>query len=127
MGLFQKLFKIKNPDSPRYRWKKAREICNHHIRYVTEKTVDPARDTGTCAYEAAEDATSDAVIGRDGALNIEGEDLLVFASGTVLFRCPVAQLQAWTLLSGDGVVLTGPDKESDGKIRTITVYYFYYR
>lgn len=112
MSLFGKLFgKKKDPSSPAYRWEMARQICHHHIRYVTEKQED-----GT-----------DVVIGREGALNIKDDQLLVFASADVLFRCRVEELEAWNLLSGDGVVLTGPDLEHDGHVRTIIVFYVYYR
>ena len=30
-------------------------------------------------------------------------------------------------MSGDGVVITAPDKEHGGAVRTITVHYVYYR
>ena len=99
-----------NPKSRRYRFDMARRICGHHVKYVTER-----RDN------------VEEVIGKSGGLNIKDEDLLVFASGQVLMRVPVAQLQASELLSKDGVVLTGPDLEHGGTVRTITVYYVYYR
>lgn len=104
------LTRSKNPNSRRYRWDMARRICGHHIRYVTERR------------EEVEE-----VIGKSGGLNIKDGDLLVFASARVLMRVPVEELQAAELLSGDGVVLTGPDLEHGGEVRTITVYYVYYR
>ena len=36
-------------------------------------------------------------------------------------------MQAWELLSKDGVVITAPDLEHGGRERTIIVYYVYYR
>ena len=110
MGLFDKLFKSKNPDSKRFRWDMARQMCGHHIRYVTEKRNDV-----------------DEVIGREGHLNIKDDELLVFASGDVILRCKVEQMQAWELLSRDGVVITACDLEHGGIERTIIVYYVYYR
>ena len=110
MGLFDKLFKSKNPDSKRFRWDMARQMCGHHIRYVTEKRNDV-----------------DEVIGREGHLNIKDDELLVFASGDVILRCKVEQMQAWELLSRDGVVITACDLEHGGVERTIIVYYVYYR
>ncbi|MBQ7153410.1 MAG: hypothetical protein IJR83_05665 [Clostridia bacterium] len=110
MSIFSKLFKSKNPSSPRYRLDMAQRICKHHIRYVTENRNG-----------------NDDVIGKDGGLNIKDDCLLVFASGTVLFRCRITELEAWDLLSGDGVVLTGPDLENGGAVRTLVVYYVYYR
>ena len=114
MGLFKKIFekmtKSKNPDSKRFKWDMARQICGHHVKYVTEEI------NGT--HE---------VIGRSGALNIKGDELLVFASADVLMRCKVEEMQAWELLSKDGVVITAPDLEHDGKERTVIVHYVYYR
>lgn len=110
-NIFKALFRKKNdPESPAFRWKMARQICNHHVRYVTEK-IDGV----------------DEVIGRDGALNIRDDELLVFASSDVLMRCRVEEMQAWELLSKDGVVITAPDLEHGGVERTIMVFYVYYR
>ncbi len=107
-----KLFKrkSKNPNSKSYRWDMARQMCNHHIRYVTEKINDV-----------------DEVVGRNGGLNIRDDELLVFASADVIMRCKVEEMQAWELLSKDGVVITAPDLEHGGRERTIIVYYVYYR
>ena len=110
MGLFKKLFQSKNPNSKRYRRDMAERICGHRIRYVTEK-IDGV----------------ETVIGKEGSLCIKDDDLLVYASADVLFRCPIDQLSAWELLSKYGVVLTGPDKEHGGTERTVMVFYVYYR
>ena len=85
-------------------------MANHHIRYVTEKR------NGV-----------DEVIGRNGGLNIRDDELIVFASSDVVFRCKIEQMQAWELLSKDGVVITAPDLEHGGIERTIIVFYVYYR
>lgn len=110
MGLFDKLFKRNDPSSKHFKWEMARKICGHHVKYVTEKR------NGV-----------DEVIGRSGGLNIKNDELLVFASGDVLMRCKVEDMQAWELLSKDGVVITAPDLEHDGVERTVIVYYVYYR
>ena len=112
MGLasfLKKMTKSKDPNSKRSRWDMAEMICGKHIRYVTEKQNDV-----------------DVVIGREGGFNIREEDLLVFASAKVVFRAEIDNLQIWELLSKDGVVLTGYDKES-GRERTVIAYYVYYR
>ncbi len=114
MGLIKKIVeratKSKNPDSKRYKWDMARQMCGHHIKYVTEKRNDV-----------------DEVIGRSGGLNIRDDELIVFASADVIMRCKIEQMQAWELLSKDGVVITAPDLEHGGVERTIIVYYVYYR
>ena len=108
--LFEKATKSKNPDSKRYKWDMAKQICGHHVKYVTEEK------NGT--HE---------VIGRSGALNIRDDELLVFASADVLMRCKIEEMQAWELMSHDGVVITAPDLEHEGKVRTVIVHYVYYR
>lgn len=107
-----KLFgnKKKNPNSKQYRWEMARQMCNHHIRYVTEKR------NGV-----------DEVIAKEGGLNIRDDEFIVFASGDVVFRCKIDEMQAWELLSKDGVVITARDLEHEGRERTIIVFYVYYR
>ena len=107
---FARLTKSKNPESKRYRMDMARRICGHHVKYVTERKNDV-----------------DEVIGRSGGLNIRDDELLVFASADVLMRCKIADMQASELLSKDGVVITAPDLEHGGVMRTVIVYYVYYR
>lgn len=108
--LMKRLTKSKNPESKRYRMDMAERICGHHVKYVTERKND-----------------IEEVIGRSGGLNIRGDELLVFASADVLMRCKIAEMQAAELLSHDGVVITAPDLEHGGAVRTIIVYYVYYR
>lgn len=108
--LFKRLTKSNNPESKRYRYDMAQRICGHHVKYVTERINNV-----------------DEVIGRSGGLNIKGDELLVYASFKVLMRCKIADMEAAELLSKDGVVITAPDLENGGKIRTVIVYYVYYR
>ncbi len=113
MGLFKKISEKlggKNPNSKRFKWDMARKISGHHVKYVTEEK------NGT-----------QEVIGRSGSLNIKDDELLVFASADVLMRCKIEQMQAWELQSHDGVVITAPDLEHEGKERTVIVHYVYYR
>ena len=110
MGLFDKFRKKKNPNSKEFRRQMAASVHGRHIRYVTEKRNDV-----------------DEVIGRSGNINIRNDELLLFASGDVIFRAKVDDLQIWELLSKDGVVLTGADLEHDGEVRTVIAYYVYYR
>ena len=114
MSVFQKLFKKlkmnKDPNSRTFQKEMARSVCGQHIKYVTEKK------NGV-----------DEVIGRSGGLNIRNEEFIVYASAKVIFRCNLDDLQIWELLSKDGVVITGPDIESDGQVRTIIAFYVYHR
>lgn len=88
----------------------AQKIVGHHVKYVTER-IDNV----------------DEVIGREGALALRNDELIVFASQDILFRTDVATMNAAELLSKDGVIISGPDKEHGGIERTIIVYYVYYR
>ena len=103
MGLFRK-------KADKSRREMAEKLSHHHLRYVTEK----------------KDGV-DEVIGREGGLNLRGDEFFVFASGEILMRCKVEKMQAWELLSKDGVVITAPDLEHGGVERTIIAYYVYYR
>ena len=74
--MFEKIKKIlgikENPESKEFRWKMARQICGHHVKYVTER-IDNV----------------DEVIGRSGSLNMRDDELLVYASFDVLMRCKI--------------------------------------
>ena len=109
MGLFGK--KKNDPNSKKFRWEMARSVEGQHIKYVTEK----------------KDGEVDEVIGRNGGLNIRDDEFIVYASADVVFRCPVDDLDIWELMSRDGVVLTGPDLEHGGAVRTVIAHYVYYR
>ncbi len=109
--MFKKLFhRTPKPNSRAYRREMAQKIAGHHIRYVTENR------NGV-----------DEVIGREGSTALRGDELLVHASADILFRCRVDEMDAWELLSKDGVVITAPDLAHNGSTRTIIVYYVYYR
>ena len=101
-----------NTQSRAYREKKAKALHGLVIRYVTERHGD-----------------NEDVIGRSGSLNIkrETDELIVSTPSETILRCDINDLQAWILMSGDGVVITAPDKEHGGEVRTITVHYVYYR
>ena len=116
MAFFKKVIahwtKSKDPNSSRYRHDMAEKICGYPIKYITEKHGD-----------------NEDVIGRSGSLNIkkETDELIVSTPSETILKCNIDDLQAWILMSGDGVVITAPDKEHGGTVRTITVHYVYYR
>ena len=89
----------------------AQKICGHHIKYVTERHADDVEE----------------VIGKNGGLNIRDDEFIVFASADIIMRCKIEEMQAWELMSHDGVVITAPDLEHGGVERTIIVHYVYYR
>ena len=93
-----------------YRREMAERISGKRIRYVTEK------------INGIEE-----VMGKDGSISIKGDELIVSTYAKTNMRCKIDTMDAWELLSKDGVVLTGPDLEHEGKERTIIAYYVYYR
>lgn len=100
----------KKEDSVAFRREMAAKIAGKHIKYVTERINN-----------------EDSVIGRQGSLCIRNGEMIVFASADILFRTPVDELTASELMSLDGVILTGPDLEHGGEVRTVIAYYLYYR
>ena len=107
----RKLFGLKeNTKSRSYRLARARELHGLVIRYVTERHGD-----------------NDDVIGRGGNLSVRGEEFLLFSSGEILLRANVAELDVSHLMSGDGVILTAPNLEEGGRVRTMTAHYVYHR
>ena len=111
MSILRKLFGVgKDPTSYKFRLEKARELHGQPIKYVTEHRND-----------------NEDVIGRGGALALHEDTFIVDSSGERLFVCNVGDLEASTLMSGDGVIIKGPNLLEGGKMRTITVHFVYYR
>ena len=86
-----------------------KHLNGRHIKYVTERMPDGI----------------DNVIGKEGALIVKGDELLVYASADVVFRADINELQASELLSLEGIILTAPDKRN-GEVRTVIAYYTHY-
>ena len=90
--------------------KNALELHGHLIKYVTER-VDG----------------NDNVVGRGGSISIRDDTLLLFSSERILLRASLESLEASYLLSGDGVVLTAPNLEENGHVRSYIAYFVYHR
>lgn len=110
MSIFAKLFKSKDQNSYRFRLERARELHGQVVKYVTENR------------NGNED-----VVGRGGSMAVHGDNFIIDTSGERLFMCDIASLEASYLMSGDGVIITGPNLLEGGKVRTVTVHFVYYR
>ena len=111
MSIFEKIFNRKpKTDSYSFRLQRARELHGQAVKYVTEHR------------NGNED-----VIGRGGAMCIHGEHFIVDSSGERVFSCLIKDLEANYLMSGDGVIIKGPNALDGGKERTVTVHFVYYR
>ena len=121
--------KSKNPDSPRFRHDMAERICGYPIKYITEKHGDNEDVIGRSGSLNIKRETDELIVSRSGSLNIkrETDELIVSTPSETILRCDINDLQAWILMSNDGVVITAPDKEHGGVERTIVVHYVYYR
>ena len=110
MSIFKRLFKSKDPSSYRFKLDRARQLHGQAVKYVTENR------------NGNED-----VVGRGGSMAIHGDKFIIDTSGDRLFMCDIANLEASYLMSGDGVIITGPNLLASGKMRTVTVHFVYYR
>ncbi len=96
------------------------------------KTAGSPRETAkkldgkAIKYVALRTAGGETVIGREGALIVRGGELLVFSSADVVFRCNIDGMTAGELLSLGGVIITAPDLEHGGEVRTVVAYYTKY-
>lgn len=107
MGLFGKK---KKEDSLSFKLQMAKKIAFHRLRYITER-----------------EGETDLIIGRDGGFNIRDDEFIISADNRVVFRCRIPDMQASELMSLEGAIITAPDLENGGRIRTVIAYYVYYR
>lgn len=111
MSFLKKLFGVgEDPASVSFRRKRARELHGQPVRYVTEN----------------KDGNED-VVGRGGHMTLKEDEFLIDTSGDTLFRCRVEDLEAAYLMSGDGVIVSGPNLLENGRRRVLTVHFVYYR
>lgn len=111
MSFFKKLFKIESkPGSRAYRAEKARELHGQPIQYVTE----------------CKDCNED-VVGRGGSLAVHNGNFIVDSSGDRLFVCDIRDVDISWLMSGNGVIVKGPNQLEGGRLRVLTVHFVYHR
>ena len=111
MSFLSRIFKKKdNSESYSFRLMRAKELHGQAVKYVTEHR------------NGNED-----VVGRGGAMCIHGDEFIVDSSGERLFSCKIKDLEASYLMSGDGVIIKGPNLLDGGAFRTVTVHFVYYR
>lgn len=109
--LFDKLFgRNKKTSSYSYKLTQAKSLHGQAVKYVTERRND-----------------NEDVIGRGGSLAVHGDTFIVDSSGDRLFVCQIADLDISSLMSGDGVIVQGPNMLEAGKFRSIVVHFVYHR
>lgn len=111
MSFFKKLFHIgEKPGTLSYRIEQAKKISGQAVKYVTERKND-----------------NDDIVGRGGSVTLADDRLIIDSSGERLFVCPVKSVDISWLMSGNGVIVSGPNSLEGGKERRLTVYFVYYR
>ena len=111
MSFLKKLFGgRKNPSGYAYKYEQARSLHGQPVKFVTERRAD-----------------NEDVIGRGGAMAVHEDTFIVDSSGERLFVCRIKDLEVSTLMSGDGVIVQGPNMLEDGKFRSIIVHFVYHR
>lgn len=69
---------------------------------------------------------SETVLGKGGRIWIHEDEIRVSDAEKELFACRFAEVEAGELMSGDGLVLKGPNRLS-GQVETVVAYYLYFR
>ncbi len=102
--------KSRNPNSKRYKLDLAEHLNGMSLKCVTER------------INGIEE-----IIGKSGSITVRNGELIVYSSMDVVFRCDVMELVGSELMSLDGAILTAPDKEHGGEVRSIVAHYSYWR
>lgn len=101
--------KIPREGSKAFREQKALAYHGLHLAYVTERTQSGER-----------------VLGKNGFVHVSAGVLALFCEQKCVFSAEVAALSFSELLSGNGVILRGVDKDT-GEERTVIAYFSYHR
>ena len=88
-----------------------RRIDKKPLKYVTERDLETSVES---------------VIGKEGRINIYGDEIAIYCDGTEVFRCKLDDADVGELMSMEGAVLKGVDLKT-GKLRSLVAYYKYYR
>ncbi len=90
--------------------KRAESLHGLPVRYVTER-VDG----------------NDDVVSHGGHLAVADGEFIVDSEKDTLFRCSLDDVKTAMLMSGDGVIISGPNTLENGKYRSYTVHFVYHR
>ena len=91
-----------------------REMDGREIKYVTRRI---RKENGE---------VQEVILGKRGRIVVIGGEIRVMCGEEDVFRCKAADSIYYTLLSGDGITVSGVN-ELNGEQMDITVYYVYHR
>ena len=102
-------FKSKKPKNP-----VLYEMDGREIKYVTQRIRTPDGDV------------KETILGKQGRIVVLDGEICVMCGATDVFRCMAENAEYYTLLSGDGITVSGVNS-LNGEKMDIIVYYTYHR
>ncbi len=91
-----------------------RKMNGREIKYVTKRVRDNDGNV------------KETILGKSGRIVVIDEEIRVMCGAEDVFRCSVYNSTYYTLLSGDGITVSGVNA-LNGEQMDIIVYYTYYR
>ncbi len=90
------------------------QMDGREIKYVTRRVRD------------ADGNIKETILGKQGRIVVLDGEIIVMCGETDVFKCKAENAVYYTLLSGDGITVSGVNS-IDGEQMDIVVYYTYYR
>jgi len=90
------------------------QMDGRQIKYVTKRTRKP------------DGSVSEEILGKTGRIVVIDGEIRVMCGETDVFRCMADDASYYTLLSGDGITVSGINS-INGEKMDIVVYYTYHR
>lgn len=103
------LFKKKTKEDP-----VLKQMDGRQIKYVTKRTVLPDGNV------------SEEILGKSGRIVVIDGEIRVMCGDTDVFKCMAEDAKYFTLLSGDGITVSGVNS-LNGEKMDIVVHYTYHR
>ena len=107
-------FKKKKKDSTADRALVLSQMDGRQVKYVTQRIRD---ENGT---------PKEMILGKEGRMVVIDGEIRVMCGETDVFRCMADDAVFYTLLSGDGITVSGVNSLNNEKM-DIVVFYTYYR
>ena len=90
------------------------QMDGREIKYVTQRIRDNDGNV------------KESILGKSGRIVVIDGEIRIMCGTTDVFRCDAEESTYYTLLSGDGITVSGVNKVN-GERMDIIVYYTYYR
>ena len=90
------------------------QMDGREIKYVTQRIKEPDGNV------------KESILGKSGRIVVIDDEIRVMCGEKDVFRCKTTECEYYTLLSGDGITVSGVNSVT-GEQSDIIVYYTYYR